>query len=380
MSNNTAVDPLHTRRMGDSDITGTAFRVNHAIFVLRHGRPVTVSDGKLASSYVVIEHLNGDMLTRHRSGQIKLLISRERASVLGHDFTTDAVEVTLPGATPLEQLRKLAGIIDPTDVYHGPFECRADRSPQATAVLELARQAGRMPALLVCSEACVLDGAQPISADEVKVYAAVRGRLLERASQAQVQLEHAAETEFVVYRERFGDAQHVAVVVGTPDMEEPVNVRLHSACFTGDLFGSLRCDCGEQLAGAVEHMEANGGGVILYLDQEGRGIGLANKMRAYSMQAVGHDTIDADRHLGFGADGRDFTPALTILTDLGIEQIRLLTNNPAKISALDSNGIQVVEQVAVSGSINPHNLHYLQTKRDLGGHLPSVAEGGLRDH
>jgi GTP cyclohydrolase II len=362
----------------DIDTEATALRVEQAIFTLRHGRDVAVYDGDRHVVVTAAEHATTLATAHEPQTGPHLLLSRERASVLGHVITSPALDIRMPQDTTLEQVRGLAGVVDPLLSYPGSYECQSDDSALSAAVLELARQAARIPALLIRdSQDDELD-TSAISAADIQLYCEVRGLLLERAVCAEVPLAHAPKTEFIAYRERFGDAQHVAVVVGEPDLSSVVTVRIHSACFTGDLFSSLRCDCGEQLAGAVDHMVDNGGGVILYLDQEGRGIGLVNKLRAYRMQSAGHDTIDADRHLGFGADGRDFTPARTILADLGIDKIRLLTNNPAKISALDTDGIRVVERVPLSGSINPHNARYLETKRDLGGHMDSVVAGDRR--
>ncbi len=393
---------LETRSVGphfttpeDIDSETIAFRVEQAIFALRHGHDVTVHDASHRMVVAAAEHITKLPDAHDLQGGLHLLLSRERASVLGHAVNSSAADVLMPEDTTLEQVLTLAGVVDPTIPYEGEYACQSNESALADQALELARQAARIPALLVRetteSQAATTPDAnvdrtinpavdtRAISTLDIDLYCDIRGLLLERAACAEVPLARAARSEFIAYRERFGDAQHVAVVVGEPDLSATVTVRIHSACFTGDLFGSLRCDCGEQLSGAVDHMAETGGGVILYLDQEGRGIGLVNKLRAYRMQAAGHDTIDADRHLGFGADGRDFTPARTMLRDLGIDKVRLLTNNPAKVSALDADGIRVVERVPLSGSINPHNARYLQTKRDLGGHLDSVVGGERRN-
>jgi GTP cyclohydrolase II len=163
--------------------------------------------------------------------------------------------------------------------------------------------------------------------------------------------------------------EHLAIVIGEPSSRKPVLVRLHSECFTGDLLGSLKCDCGEQLRGAVRAIEAAGGGVLLYLAQEGRGIGLINKLRAYRLQADGFDTIDANLRLGFEADERLFQPAAAMLRQLGITRVRLLTNNPDKVAGLAACGIEVLERVPHSFPANKHNEFYLQTKQSRAGHL-----------
>jgi len=158
-----------------------------------------------------------------------------------------------------------------------------------------------------------------------------------------------------------------------------VLVRLHSACLTGDLLGSLRCDCGDQLRGAVDQLAAVGGGVLLYLAQEGRGIGLANKLRAYQLQDTGLDTIEADRHLGFNADERSYAAAASMLRQLGKTRIQLLTNNQEKIDALQAAGIDVVSGQRLIGAVNRHNVRYIRAKRERAGHLmPEVGETGYR--
>ena len=183
--------------------------------------------------------------------------------------------------------------------------------------------------------------------------------------------EHAIDSRFVVFREKDSDFEHVAVIVGNPDFngKEPVRVRLHSSCLTGDLFGSLRCDCGDQLRGTVQRLAKDGGGIVLYLSQEGRGIGIANKLRAYRRQDAGLDTLDANHALGFRMDERHFEVAAAMLKSLGCTHINLLTNNPAKIAALRDAGIDVVEREGVKGGVNAHNQRYLLTKMKRGGHL-----------
>jgi GTP cyclohydrolase len=208
------------------------------------------------------------------------------------------------------------------------------------------------------------DGTQPVGA--VGGDAAQSGGLAGRADG-----DHAIDSRFVVFREKDSDFEHVAVIVGNPDFngKEPVRVRLHSSCLTGDLFGSLRCDCGDQLRGTVQRLAKDGGGIVLYLSQEGRGIGIANKLRAYRRQDAGLDTLDANHALGFRMDERHFEVAAAMLKSLGCTHINLLTNNPAKIAALRDAGIDVVEREGVKGGVNAHNQRYLLTKMKRGGHL-----------
>ena len=208
------------------------------------------------------------------------------------------------------------------------------------------------------------DGAQPVGA--VGTGAAQPGVFAGHTDG-----DHAIDSRFVVFREKDSDFEHVAVIVGNPDFngKEPVRVRLHSSCLTGDLFGSLRCDCGDQLRGTVQRLAKDGGGIVLYLSQEGRGIGIANKLRAYRRQDAGMDTLDANHALGFRMDERHFEVAAAMLKSLGCTHINLLTNNPAKIAALRDAGIDVVEREGVKGGVNAHNQRYLLTKMKRGGHL-----------
>jgi GTP cyclohydrolase II len=173
----------------------------------------------------------------------------------------------------------------------------------------------------------------------------------------------------IAFRPSDGGNEHLAILIGDPDRQAPVLVRLHSECFTGDLLGSLRCDCGDQLRGAIAAIAAAGGGVLLYLAQEGRGIGLVNKLRAYELQDEGFDTIDANEQLGFDADERVYLPAAEMLRQLRFGQVRLLTNNPQKVAALERCGIAVVERVPHAFPANGHNERYLRTKATRSGHL-----------
>ncbi|MBR0565914.1 GTP cyclohydrolase II [Azoarcus sp. L1K30] len=193
---------------------------------------------------------------------------------------------------------------------------------------------------------------------------------LRRVSDARVPLAGLGDTSFVLFREEDGIREHVAVVLGErANWAAAVPVRVHSTCLTGDIFGSQRCDCGAQLRNGLAEINRLGGGVLLYLAQEGRGIGLANKLRAYRLQDEGLDTIDADQVIGYSKDERDYRVAHQMLDELGVTRIELLTNNPAKVTALRSAGIDVVSRRALFGQINDHNQHYLRTKADRHGHL-----------
>jgi GTP cyclohydrolase II len=191
---------------------------------------------------------------------------------------------------------------------------------------------------------------------------------VEIVARAKLPLEGLPATQIVALRASDDGQEHVALLIGAPGGRPPL-VRLHSECLTGDVFGSLKCDCGPQLREALKIIGEAGGGVLLYLRQEGRGIGLANKLRAYALQDRGLDTVDANRRLGFADDERDYAHAAAMLRALGIDEVRLLTNNPNKVAGLESAGITVVERVAHHMPANPHNADYLATKRKKSGHL-----------
>jgi GTP cyclohydrolase II len=188
-------------------------------------------------------------------------------------------------------------------------------------------------------------------------------------AEANVPLEDAETARFVFFREGNSFVQHVAILIGDREQwPDPVPVRMHSACLTGDIFGSLKCDCGEQLHGCLRYFAEQGGGVLVYLAQEGRGIGLGNKLRAYALQQEGLDTVDSDGALGFGADERRYDAAVAILKHLEIDRVELLTNNPDKLSAVEDAGIEVVSRRPLHGRLNPHNLRYVHAKVHRSGH------------
>jgi GTP cyclohydrolase II len=230
----------------------------------------------------------------------------------------------------------------------------------AAAALELARAAGLLPALWVLDPA--LD-APTLDADELAGLATE----VTLVARARLPLEDMPETQILAFRSPDGE-EHVALVIGAFGGKPPL-VRLHSECLTGDVFGSLKCDCGPQLREALRLIAAAGGGVLLYLRQEGRGIGLANKLRAYALQDRGLDTVEANERLGFADDERDYDHAAAMLRELGVDRVRLLTNNPAKQAGLAAAGIEVVERVAHHMPANPHNADYLAVKRGKSGHL-----------
>ena len=298
-----------------------------------------------------------------------MLISGQRAAALSLANRRDAAN---PGEPVLIERPKwldagaAKAIADPGQDADraplGPLAPIAVANPaEAAAALKLARLAGLLPALwVVMSNAAEI----AISVDEVTGSAA-SATLVARA---RLPLDQMPDTQIAVFRASDGE-EHVALVVGAFGGKPPL-LRLHSECLTGDVFGSLKCDCGPQLREALRIIGEAGGGVLLYLRQEGRGIGIANKIRAYALQDRGFDTVDANLRLGFADDERDYEQAAAILRSLGIDSVRLLTNNPSKVEGLNNAGIDVLERVGHHMPANPHNSDYLATKRERSGHLP----------
>ena len=208
-----------------------------------------------------------------------------------------------------------------------------------------------------------------IEVRDIDQYIAAAAQSLKITARANVPLRSAPDAEVVMFRAELGGDEHFAVIVGDPTAHDTPLVRLHSQCITGDILGSLKCDCGEQLEGALKLMTAEGGGILVYLAQEGRDIGLLNKMRAYALQDNGMDTVDANHALGFEDDERYFLPACKILRELEVEKLQLITNNPEKIVQLEENGFVVTNRVPMTPASNAHNERYLQTKQDRSGHL-----------
>ncbi len=245
----------------------------------------------------------------------------------------------------------------------GPFQT-IPLAPQegAEAALRLTRLAGLLPALFIGGSA-----GDAVAVSAADVMAASRSAGLRIASRARLPVEQAEKAEIVAFRSDDDAAEHVALLIGQPNGSAPL-VRLHSECLTGDVLGSLKCDCGPQLDAALAAIAESGWGILLYLRQEGRAIGLVNKLRAYSLQDQGFDTVDANLRLGFGDDERSFGVAARMLELLSQKEVRLLTNNPRKVAGLQTEGIQVVAQVPLRTAANPHNAAYLETKRRRSGH------------
>jgi GTP cyclohydrolase II len=359
-----------------------ALQNERATTELLHGRPlVIVIPGHEMPLLLVspVETQGTDLfgwilsLARLHLTEPRLLLTAERLRVLGFDHASSARSMRMARPWTWEGAQILAG------VRHGVANGALLEDPQAAgaameAAIRIAKQARLIPAFLTLQLPnellTALRDDQLFVWDQATTHERPASEFpqLQRVSQARVPIAAHEDCQVVLFRERASNAEHLAVIVGEPRLDQPVPVRLHSSCVTGDLFGSLRCDCGDQLQQALDHL-AQAGGVLVYLSQEGRGTGLANKLRAYRLQDEGLDTIEADQHLGFRGDERDYSVAAAMLRTLDISRITLLTNNPGKLFALRQCGIEVVERQALVAPVNRHNLRYLQTKSERGGHL-----------
>jgi len=345
-------------------------RVAQALDALRHGWPITV-DG--AFTLLPAETGFGAGSTAPR-----MLISAARAVTLKlanqRDAAVPEAPVLIRAADPFD-LPTARAVADPAlDLawpMKGPFRAETlERSEAAVTALDLARLAGILPAYLVDPQP--VGEAQLVSSADLADWKDA-GQLT-IATRAHLPVAACETAEIVAFRSTDDLREHVALVIGQPDGDRTPLVRLHSECLTGDILGSLKCDCGPQLDAALRAMadeasKNSGWGVLLYLRQEGRGIGLINKLRAYQLQDQGFDTVDANNRLGLPNEARDFPVAARMLELLGVRSIRLMTNNPAKVAALEGVGVIVAERVPHQLPPNPHNARYLDTKRDRSGHL-----------
>jgi GTP cyclohydrolase II len=346
-------------------LSGDARRAARAIDALRRGWQIRVQgpDGTfvLAAIETATDFGNASAL----------LLSASRAATLKLANQIAAADVTLPViiAAPKELDAWLAlAIADPTlDLRYpmkGPFAALALADGQAAlTAMELARLAGLLPAFLV-HDGCADDVDVVTPADVAAFNDSAR---LQIAARARLPIAANADAEVIAFRSDADASDHIALVIGKRDQSVPV-VRLHSECLTGDVLGSLKCDCGPQLHEALRQISDAHWGILLYLRQEGRGIGLINKLRAYALQDQGFDTVDANIRLGFAIDARDFAVAARMLELLGVSEVKLLTNNPEKVAGLQAEGLTVAERLPLKIVANPHNAGYLETKRDRSGH------------
>jgi GTP cyclohydrolase II len=357
-----------------------------AKLALRQGLAVVIRGGADEAALVQAAEAVGSAdlsMLREQSGtEPTVVLSAQRALALGcRGGDADAVVLRPHGAAldaaALRSLVDPLATAGPAPTLLARFEVARPRIHDVAA-LKLAKLAGLLPAALAARLKPVPTdplhwaagrGLPLIAAEEILVHEDRASTTLRPVSGARIPLGAAADAQLIAFRPSTGSTEHLALIIGQPQRNRPVLVRMHSECFTGDLLGSLRCDCGDQLRGAIAMIAAAGHGVLLYLAQEGRGIGLVNKLRAYALQDRGLDTIDANSALGFDPDERFYRPAAEMLRQLGFTKIRLMTNNPDKVTALAHHGIAVLERVPLAFPSNAHNEAYLRTKAVRSGHL-----------
>ena len=390
--------------------------VEEAVEDIREGRMVVVVDDPnrenegdlvIAAQFATPDAIN--FMATHARGLICLCLTEERADELGlrpmteHNeaplgtaFTVsiEAREGVTTGISAADRSRTIQVAIHPDSTAHDlvqpghvfPLRARPggvlERIGQTEASVDLAKLAGLTPAGVVCEimnedgtmaripdllPYCERHGLKLITVADLVEYRRRHEQLVERGASVRLPTEY-GEFTAVAFREKLSGKTHLALVKGDVEGADNVLVRVHSECLTGDVFHSLRCDCGEQLEQALAQIEAEGRGVLLYMAQEGRGIGLLNKLRAYELQERGLDTVEANLELGFPADARDYGIGNQILADLGLSTIRILTNNPKKLTGIDGFGLTVVEQIPIEVQPNEENRRYLAAKRDKLGH------------
>jgi GTP cyclohydrolase II len=355
--------------------------VERGLAEFRSGRPVIMTSGDEAALVMPVDGMADASLAGFRRlcapARPHLLVTARRARALG-------LAETSPVGLAIGDLHNSAAIFsiaaDPQVTRHLDV---VPAGNMALPAIELAKLGQRLPALLVADGAAVKVCDPPlmtVAADAVAQFRRTAIGSLMITAETNIPLSGGYSARFVIFRDASGGTP-IAVIVGTPDLAQPVPVRLHSACLTGDVFGSRRCDCGDQLRLALPQLAQHSGGIILYLEQEGRGLGLANKIRAYQLQDSGLDTVDANMVLGFDDDERDYGVAVRMLQMLGCNRVRLLTNNPAKLDGLSNAGIDVSGRVPLQGPINSDNRRYLTAKATRAGHhldhlIGALAEAG----
>ncbi|MFO1259729.1 MAG: GTP cyclohydrolase II [Sphingomonadaceae bacterium] len=346
--------------------------VAKAIDALRRGWPVEVRAGEERLHLLAVESADEASLPAFDPDACAdILISAARAQTLRLANQREAADPEAPVMVQRESWIDLAGamaLADPVQdlatPLKGPYRAlHIDAPSAAPAALRLARLAGILPAFFVSQAPA--DCEASAEADAISNFGG--GPQLHIATRARLPVSASENSEIVAFRTPGDPREHVALIVGKRDGSTPV-VRLHSECLTGDVLGSLKCDCGPQLHAALHEIAHASWGILLYLRQEGRGIGLINKLRAYALQDQGFDTVDANTRLGFAIDARDFSVAAQMLRLLSVGQVKLLTNNPAKVAGLEAEGVTVSERLALAIEANPHNARYLDTKRDRTGH------------
>ncbi|OKH87384.1 GTP cyclohydrolase II [Thalassospira sp. TSL5-1] len=368
----------------ESEISTTELiSVSRAVADLRRGEMILIRSDNTAIAAIATEPLSDHGLARLRAiainaDDIALILPRVRARALGHEDASNGFCALQP-ANPGQIDGTTFGIwANPLlDMVAAPSASWRQTEAGEDAAIRLAKLARLLPAIVTVpvdaarvAEFAAAENLLLLEAGIINGYEDAAAGSLRQVSDARVPLENAENTRVVAFRPADGGQEHIAIIIDEPAADEPVLVRLHSECFTGDLIGSLRCDCGPQLRGAIAEISAGGkGGIVLYLRQEGRGIGLVNKLRAYALQDRGFDTLDANEELGFDADERVYRPAAEMLRQLGYSTVRILTNNPEKMRGLENWGVSIRERVPHKFPSNGHNAFYLKTKKDRAGHL-----------
>ncbi len=355
---------------------GPLERLSRARADLRMGVPVVIA-GAEAALVVAVEALTAARLADLRAvGRVELAITARRAGTLkARAYDGDLARIVVPDSAGLDWLAAMADPADDLRVpMKGPFDHVRDGAADLhRAGIALAKSAHLLPAVVVVqvSDGHALAATQNLTLLSLADVGAelARASPLHPVAAARVPLMASQAGRVQIFRPEDGGEDHYAIEIGRPDRSAPVLARLHSACFTGDVLGSLKCDCGPQLRAALAQMGAEGAGVLLYLNQEGRGIGLANKMRAYALQDQGFDTVEANHRLGFEDDERDFRLGAAILRQMGFSAVRLMTNNPLKLAMMQAQGIMVAERVPLVAGRTAQNEGYLATKAAKSGHL-----------
>ncbi len=359
--------------------------VDRAISELRRGRIICVHGGggdvllMRAAESVTDESLTE--ISQLAQSEVLLAVTARRAAILGLESPIgDIVTLSTTPSITAQTVQDLADPLADSDLNQIHIDLRPSTAHDCnSASVKLTKLARLLPAAVTASLKdpkaddiaawCLRHDVLRVDAGDIFQYEAVASRTLKAVSDARVPLEDAEQSRIVAFRPWDGGLEHIAIIIGDPRTDEPLLTRIHSECFTGDLLGSLRCDCGDQLRGAIAEIARHGAGVLLYLAQEGRGIGLVNKLRAYTLQDRGFDTLDANEQLGYDADERIYMPAARMLEQLGFERVRLMTNNPDKVTGLAQCGVTVIERVSHTFPSNQHNKSYLETKRTKSGHF-----------
>lgn len=352
-------------------------RIARARVDLRMGLPVVLTTADSAILAISVESLTSARLADLRDlGAVALALTARRATTLkARAYDGDLARIKVPGDVDLAWVQALA---DPSDDLEQPMKgpltsLREGDASLPRLAIALVKSARLLPAAIYVDLADA--GAFALKHDLTLLPQSAAEPLLNTSSPlhpvaaARLPMEASEAGRLHIFRPEDGGEEHYAIEIGRPDRSKPVLARLHSACFTGDVLGSLKCDCGPQLRGALGQMGQEGAGILLYLNQEGRGIGLANKMRAYSLQDQGFDTVEANHRLGFEDDERDFRLGASILRELGFSAVRLMTNNPGKIRMMEKTGISVEERVPLKVGENAFNRAYLATKAAKSGHM-----------